>query len=92
VAVPESLLPLLTPPPGGLFAYVGLGPGQEFLPYFLALLAWVGASLIAVFKWPFVSLLRRLRGSRSTGEVGPQEVPAPASLSNPPEEGEHVQQ
>ena len=88
MAGPESLVPLLTPPaPDGLFAYVGLGPGQELLPYFLALLAWVAASLIAVLKWPFVTLLRRLRGVRTTDEQGPQEVVVPAEVPAPPAEG-----
>jgi hypothetical protein len=52
---------LLGSSPDGLLAYVGLGPGQEFIPYFLALLAWVGAAFVAVLRWPVGALLRRLR-------------------------------
>jgi hypothetical protein len=47
------------PGPHGLHAYVGLGPEQALIPYFLALLAWVGAALIAVLHWPIAALLRR---------------------------------
>jgi hypothetical protein len=46
-----------------LVAYVGLGPGQEFIPQFLALLIMAGTALLAVVQWPFVALLRRLRRS-----------------------------
>ncbi len=45
----------------GVLAYVGLGPGQEFIPYFLALLALVWAALSAVAQWPLGLLVRGLR-------------------------------
>jgi hypothetical protein len=47
-----------------LLAYLGLGPEQDLIPYFLALLAWVGGSLIAILQWPFSALLRRLRKAK----------------------------
>ena len=34
----------------GLFAYVGLGPGQEFIPQFLALLSLAATALLAVLQ------------------------------------------
>ena len=45
--------PVLFP---GLFAYVGIGPGPEFIPYFAALMSLVGAAAIAVLQW-VVSLM-----------------------------------
>jgi hypothetical protein len=48
-----------------MFAYVGLGPGQEFIPYFLALLAFVWAAAIAILQWPFLALIRLVRGRKS---------------------------
>jgi hypothetical protein len=59
------MLPLVSGlPSGGLLAYVGMGPGQEFIPQFLTLLALAGTALMAVLQWPFVVLFRRLRRSR----------------------------
>jgi len=49
----------------GLPAYVGLGPEQALIPYFLALLAWVGAALIAVLQWPIAALLRRRKRAKT---------------------------
>jgi hypothetical protein len=53
------LISSFMPMPRGLPAYVGLGPEQAFIPYFLALLAWVGAALIAILQWPIAALLRQ---------------------------------
>jgi hypothetical protein len=58
-----------------VFAYGSL-PGIELIPYFLALLAWVGMALAAIFISPFTSLIRRLRK--------PKNSPVP----NPPAEAE----
>jgi hypothetical protein len=49
----------------GLLGYVGLGPGQEFIPYFLAMLGLLGGATIAVIQWPlaaFLGLFRRNKG------------------------------
>ncbi len=51
---------MLDPESITLFAYVGLGPGQEFIPQFMALLAVAGTALLAILQWPFVALFRRL--------------------------------
>jgi hypothetical protein len=48
----------ILPTPTCLFGYVGLGPGPEFMPYFFALLSFVGAASIAVLQWPLAVLLR----------------------------------
>jgi hypothetical protein len=61
----SPLISLGMPMPHGLPAYVGLGPEQALIPYFLALLAWVGAALIAVLQWPIAALLRRWRGAKT---------------------------
>ncbi len=42
------------------WAYVGLGPGQELVPYFWALVTFVGAAVVAVVQWPVVRLRRAL--------------------------------
>jgi hypothetical protein len=79
-----SLLLALSPTPfansGGdsLFAYGSL-PGMELIPYFLALLAWVGMALAAIFLAPFTALLRRLRSSRNP-PAPKQETEATASI------------
>jgi hypothetical protein len=48
----------------GMLAYVGLGPGQELIPYFLGLLAWAGAAFLAVLQWPIYALRQRLARRR----------------------------
>jgi hypothetical protein len=58
------------PAPDGMLAYVGLGAGQELIPYFLILLGFVGGAIIAVLQWPltaFVHLLRKVRGVSRPG-------------------------
>ncbi len=50
---------MLDPESLTLFAYVGLGPGQEFIPQFMALVAVAGTALLAILQWPFVALFRR---------------------------------
>jgi hypothetical protein len=52
-------------PVSGLLAYVGFGPGQEFIPQFMALLAVMGSALFAILQWPFVALLRRFWRAKS---------------------------
>lgn len=44
----------------GLWGYVGLGPGQEFIPPFLALLGLAATALLAVVQWPILALWSRL--------------------------------
>jgi hypothetical protein len=75
------MVPASYPPPSALLAYVGFGPGQEFIPYFLALLTVVGAALGAVVRWPFAVLVRLLGGfkRRPSGE----EACAPVSANGP---------
>jgi hypothetical protein len=73
LAAPLSVLP------AGLFGYVGLGPGQEFIPQFVALLSFAATALLAVLQWPITALLSRLSRARkearkkqaSTGEQPP---------------------
>jgi len=45
----------------GLLAYLGPGPGVEFIPYFLGLLAWAGMALGAILAWPIAALIGRFR-------------------------------
>lgn len=58
-----SISPQPMPEPVGLFAY-GPAPGMELIPYFLALLTWVGMAVLAIFLSPITALVRRLRRAR----------------------------
>ncbi len=62
------ILPLSVPPAGscsaGLLAYVGLGPGQEFIPQFVALLSFAATALLAILQWPITVLLSRWNAAR----------------------------
>jgi hypothetical protein len=78
--------------PDGMLAYVGLGPGQEFIPYFFALLGVAGAALLAVLQWPLSVLLRYLRRARGAdtaprsngvGTAGQAERPGEDGHDNP---------
>jgi hypothetical protein len=60
----------LTVGPSIVFAYGSL-PGIELIPYFLALLAWVGMALAAIFLSPFTALIRRLRKHRNSTAPNP---------------------
>jgi hypothetical protein len=46
--------------PAGLWAYIGLGPGQEFIPQFLAMLGLIATALLAIVQWPLFALWSRL--------------------------------
>jgi hypothetical protein len=84
---PSDFLSLAAPlssslPPGVsdvALAYVGLGPGQEFIPYFFGLLGVIGAALLAVLQWPFAMLLRYLRSVRGKGKAPGNSVAGTAS-------------
>jgi hypothetical protein len=64
-----------------MFGYVGLGPGQELIPYFLALVGFVFAAVLAVVQWPVLVLLRRFRGAPPppppAGAGAPEALAAP---------------
>ena len=59
-----------------LFAYAGLGPGQELTPYFFALLAWAGAALLAVLQRPIAALVRVFRRQEESSPAAGEEKPA----------------
>jgi hypothetical protein len=68
----------------------GPSPGVELIPYFLALLGWVGLALFSIVFSPIKALLRRLRGkaSQPPPPVPPSE-PMTASVPKAPEERSH---
>ena len=75
-------LPLLASGSVGLWAYIGLGPGKEFIPQFLAMLGLASTALLAVVQWPIVALWSRLSraiGARKNGQTNP------ASAADAPE-------
>jgi hypothetical protein len=97
------IAPLSFPPQApcsaDLWAYIGLGPGQEFIPQFLAMLGLAATALLAVVQWPILALWSRLsralaarKKARTTGEtlVPPTgETPVPldqASAAQMPEQ------
>jgi hypothetical protein len=71
-----------------VWAYIGLGPGQEFIPYFLTLLTFIGAALVAVVQWPIAVLLRLFRKKRNVESIdvdngsGMDEAPVLAEHAN----------
>lgn len=62
-----------------LLGYVGLGPGPEFIPYFLALLGVVGAAFIALIQWPLLTLRAYLKGKRRDPDAVPIETQGDAN-------------
>ena len=69
-----------------MFGYVGLGPGQELIPYFLALLGFIAAAVIAVVQWPFLALTRLIRGKPAQPPVAPPPSTSLATSPPPPED------
>jgi hypothetical protein len=69
-----------------LLAY-GPAPGVELIPYFLGLLAWLGAALGAILLSPFVALLRRLRRARGVSQEEPSSEPLTEPMPEAPGEG-----
>ena len=61
-------LPQLAP----LWGYMGLGQGPELIPYFAALVSFVGAALIAVLQWPLSVLFGRFSKARRRTADPPQ--------------------
>jgi len=81
VPVPDSTLVLAVsisalPMSGSasLLAY-GSAPGMELIPYFLALLAWVGMAFTAIFLSPIAALVRRIRRGRGVPVTEPKNEP-----------------
>jgi hypothetical protein len=72
--------------PARLPAYVGLGPGQEFIPYFLSLLALVGSALLAMVYWPFLKLRAWFSGRKRETEAPPHDAAASTNQDTAPPE------
>jgi hypothetical protein len=64
------------PGPDLLLAY-GPAPGVELIPYFLALLGWLGLAFASIIFFPLTALLRRLRRGRNTPSVETKSEPTP---------------
>ena len=65
-----------------LFAY-GSVPGVELIPYFLALLTWIGLALGALFLSPFTALFRRLRRALGAAPLEAKVEPAATPAATP---------
>jgi hypothetical protein len=74
---------------GPLLGYIGLGPDQSLIPYFLAMLAWAGTALGAVVWVPLTRILRRLRRGSVAGQTTPS--PEAATVVGPESSGEASQ-
>jgi hypothetical protein len=86
--MPVILKPFLeTAVPGADLLAYGPAPGLELIPYFLALLAWMGLALLAVLLSPFRALLRRLRGTGSGPQSRNASKQAPVSQPETGHEG-----
>lgn len=53
-----------------LLGYTGLGPGQEFIPYFFALVAMIASALLAMFQRVF-SAIGGNRSKEMNMEISP---------------------
>jgi hypothetical protein len=74
-----------------MFGYVGPGPGQELIPYFLALLGFLLTAALAVVQWPFLALWRLIRGQPAEspqGEASTAPAPAPPPTVPPTPEAD----
>lgn len=73
--------------PGGLFGYIGPGADLSLIPYFLAMLAFLGTAFSAIFLWPIHALLRKIRGNKEQAAppAPAEEVPAQAEAAGPTE-------
>ena len=54
------------------FAYVGLGPGQELIPYFWALVALAVTALGAILQWPIMAMRRAIKGTKPATPAVPE--------------------
>jgi len=86
---PDWLLFPSVPLPCAVLAYVGLGPGQELIPYFLALLGFIGAAFLAILQWPLLALRRLFsrkspaRGHRKDEGAGATDLPETPGEATP---------
>jgi hypothetical protein len=64
-------LSILALAPATAFAYIGPGPGLEFVPFFMSLLTWIAVALGGVLLWPITALLSRFRRPAQTQGVTP---------------------
>jgi hypothetical protein len=74
-------------PVNRLLGYVGPGPGQEFIPYFLALVAWAGTAFAAILLRPILAWRRWLLRNRSAAPAEVPNTPSPAMVQEPPGDG-----
>jgi hypothetical protein len=73
-----------------LLAY-GSAPGMELIPYFLALLAWVGMAFTAIFLSPIAALVRRLRRGKSAPVTETKNEPVTTPVPESRGDGNNVQ-
>jgi hypothetical protein len=61
----------------------------ELIPYFFAMLAWVGLAVGGIILAPLAALLRRLRRARRAPEAEVQSPPTTTPGPESPGEGSH---
>ena len=79
LCLPIPVAGAFLPVADGVLAY-GPGPPVDLIPYFFALLSWVGLAFLAVLLSPITALLRRLRRARGTPPQEPKSAPMTASV------------
>jgi hypothetical protein len=57
---------------GNAAAYIGPGSGMEFFGSAMSLLALMGVAFLSIIMWPFYTLMRWIRGSKSPVDVQPE--------------------
>ena len=64
-------------------AYVGPGPGMEFIGYAMSLIAMMGVAVLSILLWPFYTFIRWLRGAKTSTTARPAPT-TDGSASSPP--------
>jgi hypothetical protein len=68
-------------------AYVGLGPGQELIPYFWALVVLAVTALGAILQWPIAAVRRAFHRKNDAAPIVPRSQPIAAIKPETPCDG-----
>jgi hypothetical protein len=80
-------LPQILSGSASVWAYVGLGPGQEFIPHFVAMMGLLATAVLAVVQWPILALWSRLsRAYAARKKTRPNPASADPAVEQPGEQ------